>query len=82
MQERLRVVPLRFILFLDDLTFSEDDEAFSALKTVLEGGVSARPENCLVYATSNRRHLVKESFLERNADDVHAGDTMQEKLAL
>lgn len=82
MLERLRVVPLRFILFLDDLTFSEDDAAFSALKTVLEGGVAARPENCLVYATSNRRHLVKESFSDRNADDVHAGDTMQEKLAL
>ena len=80
--ERLRIVPLRFVLFLDDLTFSEDDAAFSALKTVLEGGVAARPENCLVYATSNRRHLVKESFSERNADDVHAGDTIQEKLAL
>ena len=82
MLERLRVVPLRFILFLDDLTFSEDDAAFSALKTVLEGGVAARPTNCLVYATSNRRHLVKETFSERNTDDVHAGDTMQEKLAL
>ena len=78
----LHDAPQRFILFLDDLTFSEDDASFSALKSILEGGVAARPENCLVYATSNRRHLVKESFSERNIDDVHAGDTMQEKLAL
>lgn len=82
--ERLRDVPLRFILFLDDLSFSSDDAAFSALKSVLEGGVVARPENCRIYATSNRRHLVKETFSERSvdADDVHAGDTKQEKLSL
>jgi len=77
-------VPLRFILFLDDLSFSADDAAFSALKSVLEGGVVARPENCRIYATSNRRHLVKETFSERSVDldDVHAGDTKQEKLSL
>lgn len=82
--ERLREVPLRFILFLDDLSFSADDAAFSALKSVLEGGVVARPENCRIYATSNRRHLVKETFSERSVDldDVHAGDTKQEKLSL
>ena len=82
--ERLREVPLRFILFLDDLSFSTDDESFSALKSVLEGGVVARPENCRIYATSNRRHLVKETFSERSVDvdDVHAGDTKQEKLSL
>ncbi len=82
--ERLRAVPLRFILFLDDLSFSSDDAAFSALKSVLEGGVVARPENCRIYATSNRRHLVKETFSERSVDvdDVHAGDTKQEKLSL
>ncbi len=82
--ERLREVPLRFILFLDDLSFSTDDASFSALKSVLEGGVVARPENCRIYATSNRRHLVKESFSERSVDvdDVHAGDTKQEKLSL
>ncbi len=80
--DRLHSVPQRFILFLDDLTFSEDDASFSALKSILEGGVAARPENCVVYATSNRRHLVRESFADRNLDDVHAGDTMQEKLAL
>ena len=82
--ERLRSVPLRFILFLDDLSFSSDDASFSALKSVLEGGVVARPENCRIYATSNRRHLVKETFSERSVDvdDVHAGDTKQEKLSL
>jgi len=80
--ETLRMVPLKFLLFLDDVSFSADDESFSSLKSVLEGGVVARPENCRVYATSNRRHLVKETFSERNADDVHAGDTMQEKLSL
>ncbi|MDP3448090.1 MAG: ATP-binding protein [Eubacteriales bacterium] len=82
--EQLREVPLRFILFLDDLSFSSDDAAFSALKSVLEGGVIARPENCRIYATSNRRHLVKETFSERSVDvdDVHAGDTKQEKLSL
>jgi len=84
MMERLRDVPLRFLLFLDDLSFSTDDAAFSALKSVLEGGVVARPENCRIYATSNRRHLVKETFSERSVDvdDVHAGDTKQEKLSL
>lgn len=82
--EHLRDVPLRFILFLDDLSFSTDDESFSALKSVLEGGVVARPDNCRIYATSNRRHLVKETFSERSVDvdDVHAGDTKQEKLSL
>ncbi|MGE4484340.1 MAG: ATP-binding protein [Oscillospiraceae bacterium] len=78
----IRNVPLKFILFIDDLSFSSDDAGFSALKSVLEGGISSRPENCLIYATSNRRHLVKESFSERDGDDVHAGDTMQEKLSL
>lgn len=80
--EQLRDVPMRFILFLDDLSFSAEDAAFSALKSVLEGGVTARPENCLVYATSNRRHLIRESFSERNRDDVHGGETLQEKLSL
>jgi len=80
--ECLRGVPQRFILFLDDLSFSSDNESFSALKSILEGGLVSRPENCRVYATSNRRHLVKESFAERDVNDVHAGDTMQEKLSL
>ena len=74
--------PLRFILFLDDLSFAEDDEAFASLKAMLEGSVAARPRNVVLYATSNRRHLVRESFSERRFDDVNAADTQQEKLSL
>lgn len=80
--DRLRENPLRFLIFIDDLSFSADDDAFSALKSVLEGGLVRKPDHCLIYATSNRRHLVKECFSERASDDVHAGDTMQEKLSL
>ncbi|WP_017661756.1 ATP-binding protein [Baaleninema simplex] len=83
--ERLRDVPQKFILFVDDLSFEEDDEAFKALKVVLEGSVTARASNAVVYATSNRRHLVREFFEDRprprDAGEVHAWDTMQEKLS-
>jgi predicted AAA+ superfamily ATPase len=71
---------LKFILFIDDLNFSDDDENYSALKAALEGGMAARPKNAVIYATSNRRHLVKEHFSER--EDVNAGDNIQEKLSL
>ena len=60
--EPLSRVPQKFIIFVDDLSFEEDDEAFKALKVVLEGGVTARPQNVVVYATSNRRHLIREFF--------------------
>jgi len=73
---------LKFIFFIDDLSFSQDDDNYTALKAVLEGGLEARPKNCVIYATSNRRHFVKESFSERQGDDVHAADAMQEKLSL
>lgn len=81
----LRDTPQTFIIFVDDLSFEEDDEAFKALKVVLEGNIVARPTNVVVYATSNRRHLVRE-FMDdrprpRDADEVHAWDTMQEKLS-
>lgn len=79
---RIGTVPLKFIIFIDDLSFAEDDDNYAALKAVLEGGVAARPRNTVIYATSNRRHFVKESFAERDSDDVHAGDAMQEKLSL
>lgn len=83
--DRLRQVPLKFIIFVDDLSFEEDDEAFKALKVVLEGSVTARPQNVVVYATSNRRHLVREFFAERprprDQDEVQAWDTLQEKLS-
>lgn len=74
--------PLKFILFIDDLSFQKDDDNFSALKAILEGSVSAKARNVVIYATSNRRHLVKESFSDRDGDDVHRNDTMQEILSL
>ena len=84
-QEQLRDVPLKFIIFVDDLSFEEDDDAFKALKVVLEGSVTARSPNVVVYATSNRRHLVREFFDDRprprDSDEVHAWDTVQEKLS-
>lgn len=80
--ERIGSVPLKFIIFIDDLSFGEDDDNYAALKAVLEGGVAARPRNTVIYATSNRRHFIKESFSERDGDDVHARDAMQEKLSL
>ncbi len=74
--------PLKFILFIDDLSFQKDDDNFSALKAALEGSVSAKSENVVIYATSNRRHLVKEKFSDREGDDVHFNDTVQEIMSL
>lgn len=74
--------PLKFILFVDDLSFTKDDDNFSGLKAILEGSVSAKSGNVVIYATSNRRHLVKENFSDREGDDVHFNDTMQELLSL
>lgn len=74
--------PLKFILFIDDLSFAKDDDNFGALKAILEGSVSARANNIVIYATSNRRHLVKESFSDRDGDDVHRNDTVQELISL
>jgi predicted AAA+ superfamily ATPase len=83
--EQLRGVPQKFIIFVDDLSFEEDDDAFKALKVVLEGNLTARPQNVVVYATSNRRHLIREFFGDRPRpsanEEVHAWDTMQEKLS-
>ncbi len=83
--EQLRDVPQKFIIFVDDLSFEEDDDAFKALKVVLEGSVTARAQNVVVYATSNRRHLIREFFGDRprpsDGDEVHAWDTVQEKLS-
>lgn len=73
---------LKFIIFVDDLVFEEGEASYSALKTILEGGVENRSSNILIYATTNRRHLVKETFSERENDDVHAQDAIEEKLSL
>ncbi len=74
--------PLKFILFIDDLSFNQNDDDFSMLKAALEGSASAKAENAVIYATSNRRHIVKESFGDRDGDDVHRNDTLQETLSL
>lgn len=80
--ERLAYNPLKFILFIDDLSFSSNDNDFAALKAILEGSVSGRSSNLAVYATSNRRHLIKETFSDRDGDEVHLADTMQELMSL
>ena len=73
----------RFILFVDDLSFEEHEVEYKALKALLEGSIEEPPGNVRLYATSNRRNLIRERFSERDeADDVHARDTMQEKLSL
>ena len=75
--------PLKFIIFIDDLSFNKNDDCFSMLKAVLEGSAESRSTNAVIYATSNRRHIVKESFADRTGtDDVHRNDTMQELLSL
>jgi len=79
---RLAGRPYKFIVFVDDLSFDETESEYRTLKTVLEGGVEAAAENVLIYATSNRRHLIKETFSERQGDEVHVRDNMEEKLSL
>lgn len=80
--DELAANPLKFILFIDDLSFRKDDDTFNGLKAVLEGSVSARSRNVVIYATSNRRHIIKERFSDREGDDVHRNDTMQELISL
>ena len=75
--------PLKFIIFIDDLSFNKNDDSFSMLKAALEGSASKKANNAVIYATSNRKHIIKESFADRNStDDVHRNDTMQELLSL
>ncbi|MBQ8203571.1 MAG: ATP-binding protein [Clostridia bacterium] len=75
--------PLKFIIFIDDLSFNKNDDCFSMLKAALEGSASAKASNAVIYATSNRRHIVKENFSDRAADnDIHHSDTVQELLSL
>lgn len=80
--EKLAENPLKFIVFIDDLSFSSNDSDFGALKAILEGGVAGKTENIAIYATSNRRNLVKENFSDRNGDDIHLQDTIQEIMSL
>ena len=71
-----------FILFIDDLAFDQDDKTYSSLKTILEGGLERRPLNVAIYATSNRRHLVRQTFSDRAGDEVDAFETISDKTAL
>ena len=73
----------RFILYLDDLSFENFETEYKYLKAIIEGGVQERPENILIYATSNRRHLVKENFTDREGGgDIHREETTNEQVSL
>lgn len=74
----------KFIIYMDDLSFEEFETEYKYLKAVIEGGLERRPDNVLIYATSNRRHLIRESFRdkEEREEDLHSNDTVQEKLSL
>ena len=76
----------RFIIFIDDLSFEENEVEYKFLKAVIEGGVETKPDNVLIYATSNRRHLIKETWKDRTDTeqngDIHRSETIEEKLSL
>ncbi len=74
----------KFIIYMDDLSFEDFETEYKYLKAVIEGGLEKKPNNVLIYATSNRRHLIREKFSDKEdrRDDLHAGDTVQEKLSL
>ena len=75
----------RFIIYMDDLSFEEFEIEYKYLKAVIEGGLETKPENVLIYATSNRRHIIRETWSDRNDrsdDEMHRSDTVQEKLSL
>ena len=78
----LSAKPHKYILFLDDLSFAPEEAEYKSLKIAMEGQLRAHPDNVLVYATSNRRHLVKESWADRQGDEVHKNDQLQETLSL
>lgn len=85
--EQIRGQPWRFLLFCDDLAFEADDSAYKTLKTVLDGSLEATPENLLLYATSNRRHLLPEQRSDNLATsmvdgELHPGEAIEEKIAL
>jgi predicted AAA+ superfamily ATPase len=83
----IAAVPFKFILFCDDLSFDADEPGYKALKVILDGSISATSENLLIYATSNRRHLMPE-FMQENletkylGEEIHPGETVEEKISL
>ena len=74
----------KFVIFMDDLSFEQFEVEYKFLKAFIEGGLEKRPDNVLIYATSNRRHLMKETWSDRDdkSDDMHESETMQEKMSL
>ncbi|PRY95079.1 hypothetical protein BCF33_0692 [Hasllibacter halocynthiae] len=79
----LRGAPHRFVLFCDDLSFSHDDQHYKALKAVLDGGIEGRPENVVLYATSNRRHLMPRDMIENERSTaIHGSEAVEEKVSL
>ena len=81
LKERLSGIPLKFIIYIDDLSLEDGDERFTALKAALEGSLGVTGENTMICATSNRRHIVKESFSDRK-DSIHENECLQEQLSL
>ena len=80
--ELLRDDPRRFIIFCDDLSFAEGDASYQELKSLLEGGLEERPANTLIYATSNRRHLMPEPMADNLGEEIHPGEAISDRLAL
>ena len=80
--EKVRDRNYRFIVYMDDLSFEEFETDYKYLKAAIEGGLRGKPENLLIYATSNRRHLIRESFSDRDGSDLHRNETVQEKQSL
>ncbi|GFE58849.1 ATP-binding protein [Geobacter sp. AOG1] len=78
----IRGVPYRFIIFCDDLSFAAGDASYQELKTLLDGGIEARPGNMLIYATSNRRHLMPEPMADNLREEIHPEDAVADKLSL
>lgn len=79
---QIAVNPLKFIIFVDDLSFASEDDGFAALKAILEGSAAAKTPNAVIYATSNRRHIVRETFSAREGDEVHLRDSLEEMMSL
>ena len=82
--EQIKDRNYKFIIYMDDLSFEEFEIEYKYLKAVIEGGLEKKPENVLIYATSNRRHLIRENYSdkEETREDMHTSDTVQEKLSL
>lgn len=83
LMEQLRASPFRFIVFCDDLSFDGNDASYKSLKAVLEGGIEGRPENVILYATSNRRHLLAREMIENERSTaINPGEAVEEKVSL